>query len=324
MSHFESFLAPELNEYVAYRQKLGYSQWPLVPYLRRLDRYLTEQKADRDSLGPPFFLQFRANLNLEPSSVRRVLSAARVFFQFLVRKGYCLENPLRDVPPIKENLVVPFVFSPQQIDQLLKAVCKRIRKDPRYFLKDLSVYMAMMLLARCGLRISEPLRLLRSHYRAEERTLYIEKTKFKKDRLIPIPKAAAVEIENYLAVRKSLLPQDQNPHLFAYKQQGRLRHDQLYRIFRLTLQDIGLDQPRRVIANMNFSAPTPHSLRHSFAIDTLKRVKQRAKSPQNALPVLATYMGHSLYKHTTKYLKFLDAKHRWRFFHSATSVGKDT
>jgi len=253
-----------------------------------------------------------------------VLSALRVFFQFLVRKGYCLENPLRDLPPIKENVVVPFVFSLQQIDQLLNAVCKRIRKDLRYFLKDLSVYMAIMLIARCGLRISEPLRVLRTHYRAQERTLYIEKTKFKKDRLIPIPKAAAGQIENYLAVRESLLPQDQNPHLFAYKQRGRLRHDQLYRMFRLTLRDIGLDQPRRVLANMNFCAPTPHSLRHSFAINTLKAVKQRGKSPQNALPVLATYMGHTLYKHTTKYLKFLGAQHRQRFFHWATALGKHT
>jgi site-specific recombinase XerD len=323
MSHFESFLAKQLDQYMAYREKLGYSPWPSVLYLRRFDRYLSEQNTERDSLRPSFFLQFRADLNLQPSSVRKILSAVGGFFQFLVRIGYCLENPLRDLPPIKENLVVPFVFSPQQIDQLLNAVCKRIRKDPRHFLKDLSVYTAIMLIARCGMRISEPLRLLRTHYRAEENTVYIEKTKFKKDRLIPIAKAAAEQIENYLAVRKSSLPQDLNPHLLAYQQKGPLRHDQLYLMFRFSLQDIGLHQPKRVIANMNFCAPTPHSLRHSFAINTLKRVKQRGESPQNALPVLAAYMGHVRYKHTTRYLKFLDAEHRHRFFHYATSLEED-
>ena len=61
---------------------------------------------------------------------------------------------------------------------------------------------------------------------------------------------------------------------------------------------------------MNFSAPTPHSLRHSFAVNTLRRIKKRGKSPQNALPVLATYMGHSEYKHTMKYLKVVDAEQR--------------
>ena len=323
MSHFKSALAKQLDQYMAYRVNLGYSPSPSLLYLRRFDRYLSEQNTGCDSLGPSFFLQFRADLKLQPASVRKILSAVYGFFQFLVRNGYCLENPLRDLPPIKENRVVPFVFSPQQIDQLLNAACKRIRKKPKHFLKDLSIYTAIMLIARCGMRISEPLRLLRIHYRADENTLYIEKTKFNKDRLIPIAKAVAEQIENYLAVRKSLLPQDLNPHLLAYQQKGRLRHDQIYRMFRFSLKDIGLHQPKRVIANMNFCAPTPHSLRHSFAINTLKSIKQRGESPQNALPVLAVYMGHVLYKHTTRYLKFLDAEHRHRFFHYAASLEED-
>ena len=47
-----------------------------------------------------------------------------------------------------------------------------------------------------------------------------------------------------------------------------------------------------------------------FAVNTLKSVKKRGRSAQNALPVLAAYMGHSEYKHTIKYLKFLDAYQR--------------
>ncbi len=70
---------------------------------------------------------------------------------------------------------------------------------------DLSYYMAVVLLARCGLRISEPLRLKLNHYRFEDKTIYIDKTKFKKARLIPLPQSVAIEIENYLAVRWCLL-----------------------------------------------------------------------------------------------------------------------
>ena len=64
--------------------------------------------------------------------------------------------------------------------------------------------MAMVLLARCGLRISEPLRLKLNDYRFDEKTIYIEKTKFKKDRLIPLPQSVAIELENYLAARRCL------------------------------------------------------------------------------------------------------------------------
>ena len=56
---------------------------------------------------------------------------------------------------------------------------------------------------------------------------------------------------------------------------------------------------------------TCHSLRHSFAVNTLKRIKLRGESPQQALPVLAAYLGHSEYKHTAKYLKLLDAELRF-------------
>ena len=38
-------------------------------------------------------------------------------------------------------------------------------------------------------RINEPLRLQIEHYRPDEGTVYIKKTKFRKDRLIPLPKS---------------------------------------------------------------------------------------------------------------------------------------
>ena len=166
--------------------------------------------------------------------------------------------------------------------------------------------MTILLMARCGLRISEPLRLKRHHYRSEEKTLYIEKTKFKKDRLIPLPMAVAIDMENYLALRDVLLVEQQNPFLLAgFKQKG-LTDSTLRNHFHRAVEDIGLKQPRQIIGKMTFSSPTPHSLRH-YAVNTLNAVKQRGKCPQNALPVLAAYMGHSEYKYTTQYLKVLDA-----------------
>ena len=64
--------------------------------------------------------------------------------------------------------------------------------------------MALQLLARCGLRISEPLRLKVRDFRADERTIYIRKTKFRKDRLIPIPMDVANHLSDYLSLRNDL------------------------------------------------------------------------------------------------------------------------
>jgi len=166
------------------------------------------------------------------------------------------------------------------------------------------------LLARCGLRIGEPLRLKLNDYRFDEKTIYIEKTKFKKDRLIPLPQSVAIELENYLAARRYLPAGSDNKYLLANSTGKGLTDNRVRTVFHRAVSDIGLKWPRQIISNVNISSPTPHSLRHSFAVATLNRVKKRGGSAQNALPILAAYMGHSEYKHTIKYLKFIDAQQR--------------
>ncbi len=78
-------------------------------------------------------------------------------------------------------------------------------------------------------------------------------------------------------------------------------------MFAHAIKEIGLHQQRKVVGNVNFNPPSPHSLRHSFAVNTLKSVWERGQSAQNALPVLAAYMGHRDYICTSVYLRVADA-----------------
>lgn len=310
MKPFNSFLSARLSEFVAYRKSLGYTVKPLGAHLRTFDRHLAQRRTDPCELTPSFFLEMRADLSMESRSVNRVLSSVRMFFRFLVRCGDYTVNPVMDIPLLPENEIIPFIFSEKQVDELLLSVCRTIRKDSGCFIKDLSTYVALLLLARCGMRISEPSRLLRTHYQPSERTLYIEKTKFKKDRLIPIPKAVNAEIRNYLRARDAVAADRHNPFLLYGSEYGGLDPRQVRSAFHRAIKSIGADGKRRVIGRSNFNAPTVHSLRHSFAVNTLLAIKARQGSPQNALPVLAVYMGHSEYKHTVKYLKMIHAGQR--------------
>ncbi|MBE9545727.1 MAG: tyrosine-type recombinase/integrase [Proteobacteria bacterium] len=311
MNKYKSFLAPQLQQYVIYRYNLGYSMKASLSHLKTFDRYLMQKQAVQVLLQPSFFMRMQADLKIEARSVNRIVASVRVFFNYLVRNGLYKQNPLKDIPYLPENDILPYIFSPEQVNQLLSAVSNQIRKAAqRLYLKDLSGYMAIVLLARCGLRISEPLRLRLNHYRFDEKTIYIEKTKFKKDRLIPLPQSVAIELENYLAARHCLLAGVDNKYLLANFTGIGLNDNRVRTVFHRAVSDIGLKQPRQVIGNVNISSPTPHSLRHSFAVNTLNNVKERGRSAQNALPVLAAYMGHSEYKHTIKYLKFIDAQQR--------------
>ena len=310
MKNFESFLAPRFSEFIAYRQHLGYSLQPMRHSLLFFDRYIKDKKIKPNVLSPSFFLELRGTLKMEPKSVNGRLSSIRTFFDFMVRTGYYAENPLKDIPRVPEYSFAPFIFSPKQTDQLIEAVCKRIRKEPRYYLRDLAEYIAILLIARCGLRINEPVRLQHHHYRCREGTIYIEKTKFNKDRLVPVMRAAAIELDNYLSVRDAFMTEDQNPYLFVSSRQKGINDSRLRSVFHRAVNDIGIDRPRQVIGHMVFGSPTPHSLRHSFAVNTLKRIKERGDCPQHALPVLAVYIGHVSYQQTATYLKFIDADQR--------------
>lgn len=320
MKHFNSFLTEQMEDFIEYRLQLGYSIGTMVHHLKIFDRYVVEKNTTWASFNPLFFLEFRTSLNYENRSKNMGLRMVKMFFNFLIRKDLIQENPLLEIAQLPKNQIVPFIFSQEETELLINGVIKLMRRTEPFYLGDFSAYISFLLMARCGLRISETLNLLKINYLPEERTIYIEKTKFKKDRLIPIPKAVADEINNLLKVRQLLLDKEDNPLLLIKGNQTKLSKSYTAIKFKEVIKYINLDQPRKVIGTTNFCGPSHHSLRHSFAVNTLKRIKLQGKSPQNALPVLATYMGHSEYRYTTKYLKVLDAEHRHQMFDFSMSM----
>ena len=319
MKRFNSFLIEQMEDFIDYRLLLGYSVKQTVHYLKVFDRYVVEKNTTWASFNPLFFLEFRASLNYENRTKNTGFRTIKMFFNFLIRKDLIQENPLLEIAQLPKNQIVPFIFSPEETDLLINGVIKLMRRTERLYLGDFSAYISFLLMARCGLRISETLNLLKTNYMPEERTIYIEKTKFKKDRLIPIPKALVAEINNLLNLRR-LFDKEDNPLLLVKRNQTKLSKRYMDLRFKEVIKYINLDQPRKVIGTTNFCGPSHHSLRHSFAVNTLKRIKLQGKSPQNALPVLATYMGHSEYRYTTKYLKVLDAEHRHQMFDFSMSM----
>lgn len=310
MKHFESFLAEVLEKFILYRENIGLKSNKLRYSLRHFDRYVVEKKARWNDLTPMFFLDFQSRIPGEKKTVNIIFSALNIFFEFLVRQEYLAENPLQDIPSKPENRFIPFIFAPEEVEHLLLVMQKRIRKAEDWFFRDYTVYTAFLLLTRCGLRISEPLRLSMSSYRPKEGTIYIENTKFHKDRLIPIPQVVAKEINNFLILRQRF-GDESNRYLFPGKIKGRgLTVNYMYPVFHQAVKEIGKARKKHVIGTTTFGAPTVHSMRHSFAVNTLKSIKLRGDNPQKALPVLSAYMGHRKYRYTSLYLKVLDAEQR--------------
>ena len=140
------------------------------------------------------------------------------------------------------------------------------------------------------------------------------RNKFQNDRLIPAPKSVLFELENYLRIRNSKNAKDKIPNLLVDSKQNPLPANNIYEIFRQAVKDIGINETKRKIGNMTFGSPTPHCLRHSFAVNILNRIKDRGESIWEALPILAIYMGHRKIGSTTRYLTVLSAGHRQDLF----------
>ena len=133
MSPFESFLSGQFEDYIAYRQNLGYDTKSLLWVLRTLDRHLLEKKPALTDLTSAFFLSLKTSLHVQRKSINCLLSTTRMFFNYLVRKDVCQDNPLKDIPLLAEERFIPFIFSPAQIDRLLEALGRSLRREPTLF-----------------------------------------------------------------------------------------------------------------------------------------------------------------------------------------------
>lgn len=308
---YKSFLGTEFKNFLNWRKDMGCIDHKHKYLFNQFDNYLIENNCRAEDITPELFINFRNTLNCEANTINMKMGILRMFFDYLNRIDSTVENPLQYISALPEKRFIPFVFSEDEIKLLLKTIYDQIKKTESTFLTDLSIYMSIVLMAHCGLRISEPLRLKVKHYRNDEKTLYIEKTKFKKDRLIPLPMNTYSELNNHFEVLKSYGLDSKDSYLLVDQKRGHLVKSDIYSSYYKALARIGLLHDKKTVkGNMSFGKSTPHSLRHSFAVNTLKRIKQRGKSPQNALPALAQYMGHEKYENTEVYLKVLDANHR--------------
>ena len=311
MNKLKSFLAKDIINFINFRKDIGYTYDKYQNIFTSFDRYVHENEVNLNDMTPAFFLKFRSDLSVEPETINRMFIILRAFFDYLIRIERISINPLTDISALKPKTYVPYVFSPQHVENLLQVIEKKIRsKSELTFLRDLAAYSAISLMAYCGLRISESLKLKDEHYRKDERTIYIEKTKFNKDRLLPLPDSAVIVIDNYQSVRNSIIKQQKFSYLFTTSSQGIIKNHTIYKTFQNAMKDLKVDPLRYQVGNITFGQPIPHSLRHSFAINTLRGACKNGRNPENVLPILAAYMGHSDYSYTMKYLKVLNSEHR--------------
>ena len=115
----------------------------------------------------------------------------------------------------------PYIYSANEVLRLMEAAASL---GPLGTIRPLAYVTLFGLLASTGLRISEALALRLAD--VAEDGLIINRTKFKKSRLVPLHPTARAAIDRYLSVRLTSFPQRGRPVHFQHRSPFLLRHRQ--------------------------------------------------------------------------------------------------
>lgn len=285
-------LREALADYLVLRRSLGFKLHDTALGLKHFVLFL-EQK------GSEFIT---SNLALEwailpahaqPSHWSRRLTWVRGFAKYRSAFDPRTETPLQSLLPFRTKRVVPYLYSDEEIQALMKA---SLTISALNGFRGRIFYTLFGLLAVSGLRISEALNLKIGNIDFEEGFLVIRKTKFGKSRLVPLHASTLQALSKYLTHRKQYLKSRTSEFLFISSTGNRLDAAEVKRKFYSLSRQTGLREPG------SSSGPRLHDFRHRFAVKTLLRWYQNGEDAQSRLPVLSTYLGHAHVSDTYWYL----------------------
>lgn len=184
---------------------------------------------------------------------------------------------------------IPYIFSPDDIVRLVQTAAQSGYRSLRR--RTYSTLFALM--ACTGLRVSEAIRLCLEDITPDG--IIIRCSKFRKSRLLPLHETARAGLERYLGHRAPYAPLDN--HVFISLRRKPLIIQDVETAFRSTINKMGLQ------VRPGQSRPTPHSLRHTFAVRALEACPEGRDRITEHMLALSTYLGHSRVSDTYWYLE---------------------
>ena len=221
-------------------------------------------------------------------TVRRKLSSLKSFYRYLKVENQREDDPAVHIPAPKVEKKLPEMLPVRDVSRLLET-----RVAGRTDFQRLRDNAIMELLYASGVRRAEVARIDVNDVDVESRTIRVT-GKGKKQRLVPINKAAASAIRSYLRVR----PKGADDALFLGRHGHRLTPRHVWHIMPHDLSD----------AAASNGTTSPHTLRHSFATHLLENGVD--------LVTIQEFLGHKSVA-TTQIYTNLSMAHKQRAYEEA-------
>lgn len=244
-----------IKEYITYLQvEKGLARHTLESYgrdLKRLERWAGKTGGEVAALTRPDLRKWIAELSREglaPSSVGRAVSAARGFFQFLMRDGHIRHQPTEDLDTPQKFSYLPKFLTEDEIDRLFSMPDVTTKEG----IRDRAM---LELMYAAGLRVSELVTMKQRDLDVHTGVVLCH-GKGSKERRVPIGKSAIHWLQRYNSIQGEF-GEPAYPNLFLDRGKPFTRH-LAWAIIKKHASKIGLE------------SVSPHTLRHSFATHLLQ------------------------------------------------------
>ncbi len=275
-----------VESYLAVRQACGFDLRCVGSFLRSFARFSKARK--KDYVCAATAIEWAG---LAPSVRQR---ARRLGHVIRFARYLHAEDPRHEIPPAvfgSEDWPrsIPYIFSRRDVARLVQAASESGDRTLRRY-----TYSTLFALLACtGLRVSEAIRLRFEDIIVDG--LVIRCSKFRKSRLVPLHDTVRAGLERYLERRRPYAPFDE--HVFVSLRRKPLLIEDINAAFRTAADKIGV---RR---GPGLPRPTPHSLRHTFAVRALEACPHDRERITQHMVALSTYLGHGTVKETYWYLQ---------------------
>jgi len=296
MTSFTSPLAKQIERFLEYKRGLGFAYQNEEGILRELDRVADKADLSEAILDETLVRQFVAGSTRSMRACR--LSVVRQLARYLA-----VEEPRRTfVPPrrflgVKRQQPVVRVLSRDEAGRFLRA-CDEMIDSLRYPHRGIIHGTQLRTMLQTGLRRGEARDLKVSDVDLDAGILVVRRGKFGKSRFVPVTDDLAERLRDYDSAIWELVAGRCVEDAFFPGTDGHSACSRMsfYYSFRETLERAGITHGGRG------NGPSPHTLRHTFAVLRLLAWYEQGADLSVKLPLLATYLGHVGLESTQIYL----------------------
>ena len=293
LSEFDSAAGKILEEFVKEKIACGYSYTTRMKDLCRFDRFLLNKNLDQCELPQELVLEWLRKRSNESRKTQRIrFNLIQQFAKFMANRGYRAYIPDSKLAPVVREDFAPYIFTHEQVQKIF-AETDLFQPSPLSPYRHIIMPELFRIIYGCGLRIDEALKLTLANTDLKEGILIIRKSKFDKDRFVPM----APELTGRLrAMLIKLGNRNPKSYLFPSPDESRLNRNTIGEIFRGILLRCSIAHGGRG------KGPRIHDLRHTFAVHRLAKWYREKVDFDVKLSVLAAYMGHKDIVSTQQYL----------------------